>query len=111
MMTAVHPAAIDAALPSLDAEVACEAIACSHPEHQCQTPARWRIRMHGARDEADHRAARCSTFALPVCDPHLGDLKRVVADDLARHNHPLRCTGCGAEFAQVSDVILEVHPL
>lgn len=105
---AINPEAIDAALPDLDAEVACEAIECDHPEHQCHTPARWRVTMHAFHAG---RGGRCSTRARPICGHHLEVLRQIVADGIAAHPHVALCRSCRKEIRQVSDVIISVVAL
>ncbi|AXH50516.1 hypothetical protein SEA_RUTHY_53 [Gordonia phage Ruthy] len=106
---AIHPDAITDALPDLDAEVACEYALCDHPQCQCEAPAVWRVSAHCARNIDELRAGRCSTFSRPMCDAHLTELRRSIADTL--RDRPGRCVCCGRRIAQVSDVLLEVSAL
>ncbi|AMS03217.1 hypothetical protein SEA_TIMTAM_58 [Gordonia phage TimTam] len=107
---AIHPDAIDAALPDFDAEVACQWSLCDHPECQCDVPAVWRVTMHGARSTEDLRAHRCCTFTRPMCDPHVETIRSHVTDLLASVG-PLDLCWCGRTVAQVSDLLLEVSAL
>ena len=105
---AIHPEAIDSALPDFDAEVACEFALCDHPQCQCDTPAVWRVTTHCARGIEDLRARRCTTFARPICEPHLARLREIVAEGLSQG--PMECM-CGRSFTQISDIIREVSAL
>ena len=97
---AINPAAIDAALPDLDAEVACE-----FGDDSCDQPALWRVHVHGFRQPSQ----QCADHALCLCEPH-----RVVQRDKIKailRLGPFRCTGCDRICCQVSDVIISVVAL
>ncbi|QNJ56284.1 hypothetical protein SEA_OHGEESY_55 [Gordonia phage Ohgeesy] len=96
---AINPAAIDAALPDLDADVACEF------GNECDRPAVWRVRVHGFRRPSQE----CANHALCLCDKH-----QVVQRDKIENilwPGPFRCAGCDRICRQVSDVIISVVAL
>ncbi|AMS03369.1 tail fiber protein [Gordonia phage Yeet412] len=97
---AIHPAAIDAALPDFDADVACE-----FGNDNCDQPAVWRVRVHGFLPSSPE----CANHTLCLCDTH-----QVVQRDKIENilwPGPFRCTGCERICRQVSDVILSVVAL
>ncbi|AWY04724.1 hypothetical protein PBI_EBERT_56 [Gordonia phage Ebert] len=96
---AINPAAIDAALPDLNADVACEF------GNECDRPAVWRVRVHGFRRPSQE----CANHALCLCDKH-----QVVQRDKIENilwPGPFRCAGCDRICRQVSDVIISVVAL
>ncbi|QOC55975.1 tail fiber protein [Gordonia phage Matteo] len=101
---AINPAAIDAALPDLDAEVACE-VPDDH-DAMCGAPAVWRVRGHGT---PGHRHERYAVQTVLMCDPCVTVLREQLADKLA--DGAVLCSICGQIFTQVSDVILSVVAL
>lgn len=96
-MTAIHPDALLAAMPKLDAQVACEY------DDDCEHPATWRVRAHGRRRPTD---PLCGDHLLVICDPHLAEMRAEAEDGL-----PSECRYCNAVFRQVSDVIRSVVAL
>lgn len=102
-MTAIHPDALLAAMPNLDANVACE-----WGGVDCDEPAVWRVRAHGTRTPTD---AKCADHTLPLCDTHLAEL-RVNVDRLFREcPRGLYCAHCKLIARQVSDILLWVVAL
>ncbi|QLF84198.1 hypothetical protein SEA_PYTHEAS_58 [Gordonia phage Pytheas] len=97
---AIHPEAIAAALPDLDADVACE-----FGDDNCDQPAVWRVRVHGFRPPYQE----CANHPLCLCDTHQV-VQRDKVENILRPG-PFRCTGCGRICRQVSDVILSVVAL
>ncbi|QAY17658.1 hypothetical protein SEA_MARTEENA_54 [Gordonia phage Marteena] len=96
---AINPAAIDAALPDFDADVACEF------GNECDRPAVWRVRVHDFRRPSQE----CANHALCLCDKH-----QVVQRDKIENilwPGPFRCAGCDRICRQVSDVILSAVAL
>lgn len=96
---AIHPEAIDAALPDFDADVACEY------DTECDMPAVWRVRAHGFHRHAD----TCSTQNVTVCNPCLTRMRHYVESEIG--STEFRCRGCHKPLLQVSDVILSVVAL
>lgn len=97
---AIHPAAIDAAPPDFDAEVACE-----FGDNNCNQPAVWRVRVHGFRPPSQ----KCANHTLCLCDTHQV-VQSTKIENILRPG-PFRCTGCERICRQVSDVILSVVAL
>lgn len=102
-MTAIHPDALLAAMPNLDAQVACE-----WGGVDCDEPAVWRVRVHGTRAPD---VTRCGDHRLLLCDTHLAEL-RVRIDRLFQAiRGGLYCAYCGFVADKVSDVIQSVVAL
>ncbi|AVI03686.1 hypothetical protein SEA_CONFIDENCE_56 [Gordonia phage Confidence] len=95
---AIHPAAIDAALPDFDAEVRCEFY------DECERPAVWRVVAHGVADEDE----ACSVRPYLMCDICLAEMRALIEETLRIEGY---CDSCGKTFRQVSDVILSVVAL
>ncbi|QFP96664.1 tail fiber protein [Gordonia phage Denise] len=102
----IHPAAIDAALPDFDAEVACDFLLTVSDE-SCGNGAVWRVRAHGRRSP---RETRCADHTILMCDPCLAYLIAQVGNELADEQAVL-CGTCGRISTQVSDTILSVVAL
>lgn len=102
---AIHPAAIDAALPDFDAVVACEF------RDECEHPAVWRVIAHGLSSGEEE----CSVRPYLMCDPCLTEMRRIVETSLRCGGHCGdscgRCYSCGKVFRQVSDIIRSVVAL
>ncbi|QDH92326.1 hypothetical protein SEA_SPOOKY_59 [Gordonia phage Spooky] len=95
---AIHPEAILAALPDLDADVACEY------QKTCDHTAVWRAIVHGFHNGEQS----CSTRPVLLCDGCLTRLRKYAEVQLAE---PLWCSGCWTPLVQVSDVIQSVVAL
>ncbi|AWN05074.1 hypothetical protein SEA_EASLEY_50 [Gordonia phage Easley] len=102
---AIHPDAIDAALPDFDADVACEVQVVSTGE-PCGASAVWRVRAHGFRSAQD---LHCSIRTILMCDPCLNHLRDKVEEALA--DGPVRCSDCQKVIRQMSDALLSVVAL
>ncbi|ANA85260.1 tail fiber protein [Gordonia phage BritBrat] len=96
-VTAIHPDALLAAMPNLDAQVACEY------DDDCPDPAAWRVRAHGRRRATD---PLCGDHRLLICDPHLAEMRAEAEDGL-----PYECADCGLIAVHVSDVVQSVVAL
>ncbi|QMU19036.1 hypothetical protein [Gordonia rubripertincta] len=107
---AIHPDAIDAALPDFDAVVACdiEFLCTKGHRHRCDNPAVWRVRAHGYRSAQD---PMCSTHTVIMCDEHLTELREMFEADLRDSHGGLVCDGCRRPLRQVSDLLLSVVAL
>jgi hypothetical protein len=95
-VTAIHPDALLAAMPNLDAQVACEW------DYDCPHPATWRVCAHGVRSDDES----CADHRLLLCNVHLNQLRQTAGEDL-----PYLCAQCGLIICQVSDVIRSVVAL
>ncbi|AZF98798.1 hypothetical protein SEA_MARIDALIA_59 [Gordonia phage Maridalia] len=105
---AIHPDAIIAALPDLDADVACE-MATHCPvghRHRCDEPAVWRVRAHGYRDVRDRV---CGVHTFLMCGTHLTEL-RTVLEEVVRQGGRT-CKDCGLRARSVADILREVSAL
>ena len=100
-MTAIHPDALLAAMPNLDAQVACEHL------DSCDQPAVWRVRIHGIRQLGDQH---CGNHLWCMCERHLTQ-ERGVIEDALRGVRSARCARCGMVVTKVSDGILSVVAL
>lgn len=95
-------------MPNLDAQVACEHATCSHPEHQCNDTAVWRVRVHGARPSVI--PYRCADHLFLLCDHHLTELQDALAATITAR-HGASCGLCGRPYRRLSDIIRVVSPL
>ncbi|QFP97020.1 hypothetical protein SEA_SUERTE_49 [Gordonia phage Suerte] len=96
---AIHPDAIDAALPDFDADVACESVPA------CDRSAVWRVRVHGFRPPYE----RCANHTLCLCNTHQSEQRDKIEAIL--RDGPFQCRGCGRVSRLVSDVLLSVVAL
>lgn len=99
-MTAIHPDALLAAMPNLDAHVACEY------EDGCDRPAVWRVAAHGRRRPGE----TCKDHVLLICNADLVELRQKV-DALLSDCAWFQCVDCGTKFYKPSDVIQSVVAL
>ena len=105
-MTAIHPDALLAAMPKLDAQVACEIDGGGN--EPCDRPAVWRMRFHGVIRYTD---LRCGMHTVCICDDHLQHERATVELVLRKFGGEAECRYCDAVFRQVSDVIQSVVAL